>query len=315
MNLIERASRRIMGQTPAKSVVEKAAEHMGGAPGGNADIVARQPEASPIAGAVPDVSSSSSRRTQRQISVDLAQLRRMGMAPPGDQSILSDEIRMIKRPLIDNAFSSAGRIANSNLIMVTSAGPNDGKTFVASNLAMSMASDHGVRVLLVDADIAHPSVPKTFGFEASRGLIDVVDNPKVDLADVLVRTTIENLTILPAGRYVPVANELLASPKMAHFVNDIAKRYSDRIVIFDSPPLLARSEASVLARHVGQVVFVIEAERTTRSAINDALRLVDPSKFVGLVLNKTPSQFLREGFGQYNYYGRYGDGASVARKG
>lgn len=315
MNLIERASRRIMGQTPAKSVVEKAAEYMGGAPGANADIVARQPEASPIAGAVPDVSSSSSRRTQRQISVDLAQLRRMGMAPPGDQSILSDEIRMIKRPLIDNAFSSAGRIANSNLIMVTSAGPNDGKTFVASNLAMSMASDHGVRVLLVDADIAHPSVPATFGFEASRGLIDVVDNPKVDLADVLVRTTIENLTILPAGRNVPVASELLASPKMAHFVNDIAKRYGDRIVIFDSPPLLARSEASVLARHVGQVVFVIEAERTTRSAINDALRLVDQSKFVGLVLNKTPSQFLREGFGQYNYYGRYGDGASIARKG
>lgn len=303
-----------MGQTPAKSVVEKAAERLGTPQGDNPAFAPQSPEADSAATPSSDGLLTSTRRTQRQISVDLEQLRDMGMAVPGDQSILSDEIRMIKRPLIDNIFSTTGRIANANLIMVTSAGPNDGKTFVASNLAMSMASEHGIRVLLIDADIANPSIPKTFGFEASRGLIDVVDEPKVDLADVLVRTSIENLTLLPAGRHVPLANELLASSKMSRFVNEIAKRYSDRIIIFDSPPLLARSEASVLARHVGQIVFVVEAERTTRSAMNDALRLIDKNKFVGVVLNKTPSQFLREGFGQYNYYYGYGNSASAGRK-
>lgn len=312
MNLIERASRRIMALTPGKSVVEKAVERLNGVPSDGLDRPPMQPESS-VAGTIQEPSTAATRRTQRQITVDLNRLRGMGMAPPGDQSALSDEIRIIKRPLLDNAFSTAGsRPENANLIMVTSAGPNDGKTFVATNLAMSMASDHGVRVLLIDADVAHPSIPRTFGFEASRGLIDAVDDSKVDLADVLIRTSIDNLILLPAGRNVPLANELLASSKMTRFVNDIAKRYADRIVIFDSPPLLARSEASVLARHVGQIVFVVEAERTSRSAINDALRLVDQRKFIGMVLNKTPSMFLREGFGQYNYY--YGSSASLGRK-
>lgn len=321
MNLIERASRRIKGLNPEKSVVEKAAERLQSPVGDGLDVPPPlHADGNSVVGVSRDGAlAPAARRTQRQITVDLDRLRSMGMAPPGDESILGDEIRMIKRPLIDNAFSTAAsRPENANLIMVTSAGPNDGKTFVASNLAMSMASEHGVRVLLVDADMAHPCIPKMFGFTASRGLIDVVEDPKIDLADVLIRTSIENLMLLPAGRHVALAHELLASPKMAQFVNDIAKRYADRIIIFDSPPLLARSEASILARHVGQVVFVIAAEHTSKAAVSDALRLVDERKYVGVVLNKTPSAFLREGFGQYNYKYKYyynGGRAAVGRKG
>lgn len=317
MNLIERASRR-MGRNAEKSVVEKAAERLT-APASNPAAGAQTRQEVGAAGVAADGAMSAERSTQQQITVDLERLRGMGMAPPGEESVLGDEIRIIKRPLIDNVFSAtAPRLENANLIMVTSAGPNDGKTFVASNLAMSIASEHGVHVLLIDADLTHPSVPRTFGFEANRGLIDAVASATPDLTDILIRTNIDNLTLMPAGRHVALANELLASQKMGHFVNDIARRYPDRIIIFDSPPLLARSEASVLAKHVGQIVFVVEAERTTRSAITDALRLVDQQKYIGFVLNKTPSAFLREGFGQYNYnyrYGyRYGNGASAGRK-
>jgi protein-tyrosine kinase len=318
MNLIERASRRMMGLNAEKSVVEKAAERLA-APSVSAGGGAQARLAPSAAAVSADGGTSARRGTQQEIFVDFERLRGMGMAPPGEESVLGDEIRLIKRPLIDNVFSPSGpRLENANLIMVTSAGPNDGKTFVAANLAMSMASEHGVHVLLIDADLTHPSIPPTFGFRADQGLIDAVTSATPDLTNILVRTSIDNLTLMPAGRHVALANELLASPKMGHFVDDIARRYSDRIVIFDSPPLLARSEASVLARHVGQIVFVVEAERTTRSAITDALRLVDQNKYIGVVLNKTPSEFLREGFGQYNYnyrYGyRYADGASGGRK-
>src|SRR5262249_47295157 len=157
------------------------------------------------------------------------------------------------------------------------------------------ASEHEVRVLLIDADVAKPSVPRAFGFEAEDGLIDVVADPSIALADVMVRTSVENLTLLPAGRFTPLTNELMASSKMTRFVEDIAKRYNDRFILFDSPPVLARPEPAVLARHVGQVVFVVEAERTSRSTIADALRLLD-AKSVRIVLNKMPASILREGF-------------------
>ena len=308
MNLIERASRRI-GLTGEKSLVERAAQQLNAAPAAATTGTASAAPAVQTSNGngTHESSNQAPRKTQRQISIDLPKLHSAGISLPGERSILSDELRMIKRPLLDNAFSTdASRLENANLIMVASAAPSDGKTFVAANLAMSIASEHDVHVLLVDADIANPSVPKVLGFDAARGLIDVLEDPNTDLSEILVATDIDNLSILPAGRHLPLANELMASSRMTKFITDIAKRYSDRIVIFDSPPLLARPEASVLARYMGQVVFVIEAEGTSRTAINDALRLIDQRKFVGAVLNKTPSNFLREGFGQYYYYRGYG---------
>jgi receptor protein-tyrosine kinase len=218
---------------------------------------------------------------------------------------VAEEIRLIKRPLLTNAFATPKRVENANLIMVTSAGPSEGKTFVAANLALSMASEHDVHVLLIDADVAKPSVPRIFDFKAEIGLLDVVEDPSLDLADVLIRTSIEDLSILPAGRYSTLSNELLASARMVSFVNDIARRYNDRIVIFDSPPLLARTEPSVLARHVGQIVFVVQAEKTSRVAMNEALSLLGKDKLGGVVLNRTHSLYGSERFGQYyRYYNR-----------
>lgn len=313
MNIIERAGKRL-GLTPAKSLVEKAAGRLEETQALEAfppEAVVHQQQEARLAAArgparVAGASAPGARReTKRQITIDFERLRGQGFALPVDQSALAEELRLIKRPLLSAAFAQGpSEVVNSNLIMVTSANPKEGKTFIATNLALSMASEHDVHVLLIDADVANPCIPKVLDFEADTGLIDAVSDASIDLADVMIRTNIDNLIILPAGRSRPGASELLASARMTRFVNDIAKRYADRIIIFDSPPVLARSEAMVLAQHVGQVVFVVEAERTSRTAMSEALGMIGNAKLGGIVLNKTPQIPLQEGFGYYDYRNR-----------
>ena len=160
-----------------------------------------------------------------------------------------------------------------------------------------------ITVLLIDADVAQPAVPGVLGFEGDRGLLDLLVDSKLDMSEVMIRTNIENLSVLPAGRDMPNANELLASAKMEALVDDIAKRYPDRVIIFDTPPVLVRTETSVLAAHVGQVAFVIEAEHTNETAVKESLELLNGCSNIGLILNKLRSSYGTERFGQY--YGRY----------
>jgi receptor protein-tyrosine kinase len=303
MSIVERAGKRLDSQ-PSKSLVELAADRLSAmAPG---VVIA---DGTPVSDEKKHVTSAvleAERQTQRQITIDFDRLRSMGFALPADQSAIAEEIRLIKRPLLSIALSqSVPPRENPNVIMVTSAAPNEGKTFIATNLALSMTSEHDIHVLLVDADVAKPSIPRVFAFEAETGLVDAVANDAIDFADILVRTNIENLTILPAGRARPGTSELLASARMARFVTDLSRRYPNRIIIFDSPPVLARSEPIVLAKHVGQVVLVVEAERTSRTAIDEALALLGPGRVGGVVLNKAPHVIGHEGFGQ-GYYGYYG---------
>jgi len=311
MNIIERAGKRL-GLTPGKSLVEKAAERFEAAELGAAAVPPARPAESVVATAARGAARVAAgagvgarRETRRQTTIDFDRLRDQGFALPVDQSALAEELRLIKRPLLSAAFAQGPTaLENSNLIMVTSANPKEGKTFIAVNLALSMASEHDVHVLLIDADVANPSIPAVLGFDGDTGLIDAVSDTSIDLADVMIRTNIDNLIVLPAGRPRPGASELLASARMTRFVNDIAKRYADRIIIFDSPPVLARSEAMVLAQHVGQVVFVVEAERTSRTAVSEALGMIGNAKLGGVVLNKTPQIPLQEGFGYYEYRNR-----------
>lgn len=296
MNIIERAGKQL-GLNVSKSLVEKAAERlMAGEPGGMPVRDASPPERAhpqPVA-----VAAFGRRETRRRITLDFDALRARGFALPGDQSPLAEEMRLIKRPLLSAAFAKPPAVNHANLIMVTSANPAEGKTFTAANLAFSMASEHEVRVLLVDADVAKPTMPDVLGFEAETGLMDVVADA-VELAEVLVRSNVPNLTILPAGKPRPGASELLASARMARFLEEIGTRYADRIVIFDTPPMRARSEPLILAPHVGQIVFVVEAERTSRVAVTEALASIG-AKLGGIVLNKaapTPS------YGYGYYYG------------
>ncbi len=246
------------------------------------------PESAPAAEA-PAAPASAPRRTTGMVELDLARMHAMGLVTAaGGRTTLVEDFRIIKRPLLKRAFAARGPGDKpGNLIMITSSLPGEGKTFCSINLAMSIAMELDHTVLLIDADVARPSVLRTLGLPAQRGLMDLLLDDKLDMADVMLRTNVNTLTILPAGSNNPRATELLASQAMTTFVYEIANRYPDRIVIFDSPPLLLTSEAHVLANHMGQIALVVEAEGTTQHAVKESLRQLEGCNNVNLIYNKT----------------------------
>ena len=243
---------------------------------------------------------SGGKASRAPLKIDHDRLRQQSIiTPDGARSQIGDSFRRVKRQILANV-ANPGAAAATNLVMVTSSLPGEGKTFCAANLAISIAMEMDRTVLLVDADVARPSVPRTLGVEVGKGLLDVLLDPSIDLADVMCRTDIEKLSILPAGTGHQHANELLASDRMRALIEEMAKRYHDRVIIFDSPPLLAATEASVLATHMGQIIMVVEAGRTTEPELKEALRGIESCNIVGVLLNKggAPST----GY----YYGAYG---------
>ena len=238
----------------------------------------------------------------KSVTIDLQRMREGGMiAPDGDKTPLAEEFRVIKRPLLKNAFGSGASIRNGNLIMVTSAFPREGKSFCAINLAMSIAMERDRTVLLVDADVARPSIPQKFGIAPDVGLMDVLLDSHVSLSDAIVRTNVNKLALLPAGRPHRQATELLASEAMANLLAELSERYSDRIVIFDSPPLLVTTEARTLAANMGQIVMVVESDNTTHEALREALATIESCDVVGMVLNKGRRSNPGDSYGYYGY--------------
>ena len=249
--------------------------------------------------------SAPSNDTYQELSEE--RLRRNGFLSRQDErNQLAEEFRIIKRPILENAFGPPSRlISHGNLVMVTSAAPSEGKTYCSINLALSIAREVNRTVLLVDADVARPALPGALGLGARLGLLDVLLDQHASLPDVLIRTNIPNLSLLPAGGSHRLSTELLASEGMARLVMEMSERYPDRIIIFDSPPLLATSEASVLASHMGQVLLVVESERTPASAVERALEQLEPCEVVLTLLNKARGTLGSE-YG-YSYYGGYGN--------
>jgi len=234
--------------------------------------------------------------------LDLTRFRQLGGITPNEEKTqIAEEFRMIKRPLITNAFNQGPlQIKNGNLIMVTSALAGEGKSFCAINLAMSIAMELDHTVLLVDADVARPTIPKYLGLQAKKGLLDLLLEDKLDLADVMLKTNVEKLSILTSGKRSRHATELLASQSMSLLLADIAKRYSDRIIIFDSPPLLLTTESHVLASQMGQIVMVVEAEKTPKKAVIEALRQIESCDVINFIYNKS-RVFAGERYYGYQY--------------
>lgn len=236
----------------------------------------------------------------REVIIDLERLHAVGMVTPDrPRSAIAEEFRVIKRPVLKNVLDRD--ILNPNLIMVTSALPGEGKSFTALNLAISVAMELDHTVLLVDADVSKPSILNVLGLQPERGLMDVLSEKNYDLSSSLLRTNIPKLSILPAGMPHARATELLASEAMNRLLDDMAARYSDRVIIFDSPPLIPTTEARVLATHMGQVLMVVEAGRTSNAALRQALGTIEACPIKLMVLNKA-----RDG-GPGGYYG-YGYG-------
>ena len=243
----------------------------------------------PAARAQPAAPAKPRKQSTKRVELDLNRMRDMGMVTAaGGRTMLVEDFRIIKRPLIKRAFAEPveGEMPG-NLIMITSSLPGEGKTYCAINLAMSIAMELDHTVLLIDADVARPSVLRTLGLPAQPGLMDILLDDKLDLADVMLRTNVDTLSLLSAGTSSPRATELLASQSMSTFLHEIAHRYPDRIVIFDSPPLLLTSEAHVLATNMGQIVLVVESETTTQHAVKESLRQLEGCSNVNLIYNKT----------------------------
>jgi protein-tyrosine kinase len=245
----------------------------------------------------------SARRVSPSVEIDLARLAHQGyLAPEQVRSDLALEFRHIKRPLLANAADRNGEGSRNSLIMITSALPSEGKTFCAINLAMSMAMEVDTSALLVDADVIRPSVLDRLGLQSqARGLMDVLTDDKLDLADVMLRTNVPKLSILPAGTRNMMSTELLASAAMDRLLVELATRYSDRIIILDAPPLLLTTESRVLASRVGQVVVVVDSENTTTSKVAQAFAAVEDCPLVMSILNKCAGPEHRHGYYGYEY--------------
>lgn len=242
------------------------------------------------------------------LNIDTEKLKQLGYICPDDMaSQIAEEYRIIKRPILLNAFGKgAVPIENGNLIVTLSAEPGEGKTFTALNLALSIAMEKNTTILLVDTDVTNPSLSRIFCMEDQPGLLDVLSDNLIDVSNIIHKTNIPTLSVIPAGRGNPHAAELLSSQNMYEFVNEIVDRYADRIVLFDAPPILAASHASILAHTAGQVMLVVEAGKTLQSTIKEAISKIDSDKVIGLILNK--SRQVHKG-GYYGYYGSYGHGA------
>lgn len=241
-----------------------------------------------------------------RVIVDRDKLREAGLiVPDGPVTGISEEFRIIKRQLLLAAKGDAKHMAvpYGERILVCSAHPDEGKTFCALNLALSIAAEKDHEVLLVDADFAKPSILSSLGLEGRKGLMDALADPQLPVEDCIIHTDIPGLAILPAGEQTNNDTEYLASARTKQVLNRLTQHNPTRIVIFDSPPALSASPASVLATHVGQVVMVVKADETTETALRDALGLLTGCDHIQLLLNNTKFSPTGRNFGAYYGYG------------
>ena len=244
---------------------------------------------------------------RKVLKIDLDSLRKAGVvAPSGDQRLIADQFREIKRPLIAHAFGRrATKVPDGHLIMISSAVPGEGKTFTAVNLALSMAQERDHSVLLVDGDIVKPHISEIFGMSGDPGLLDLLEDGSIEPNSLVCPTSIEGLSILPAGGRRANTTELLASSRMDAVISGLVSPDKERIVLFDSGPLLVTSESKIIASIVGQIVLVVRAEGTEQGVVDDAIDALGEEKAVSLILNQARS--VRDGqvYGHTDSSSRY----------
>jgi exopolysaccharide/PEP-CTERM locus tyrosine autokinase len=235
------------------------------------------------------------------VPIERGTLRAAGLlAPQEDLQLMVRQYRKIKQPLIARAIGrGAPRAPKGYLIMIASAMSGEGKTFTAVNLALSMALEKDLRVLLVDADVAKPQLSHVLGRGDAPGLLDALRDPGLDVESLICPTDLSTLSFLAAGTSSEDATELLASARMEQLAAELGRNDEQRVVIFDSPPLLQTTESPALARMAGQVVVVVRAEFTPQPVLLDALKSLEKHPSVSLVLN----QSIRTVTSAYYYYG------------
>lgn len=317
-SLIERAAAHLKRRNEAQAAQPLAAN----GDWGNAAAPVQQPRAQrpqqQAAAAMPQAEPTAPPRRQRraapqpestshsrQVSIDRGALRQHGIAlPSAGRSRVAEEFRIVKRQIVAKFLDEVDgdpEAARNRVIMVTSAKPGEGKTFAAINLALSIASEQDLKVLLIDLDTRHHAMQDMMGIPAGRGLTDLLSNPDVDFADVVLRTNMPNLAVMPAGHPDNRGPELLSSKRTREMFEEMTQRYSDRFIIFDAPSCLASSDPATLASIVGQVVFVVEADQTQQEEVEAGVALVRACPNISLLLNKVRASATDQ-FGSYSNY-------------
>lgn len=237
----------------------------------------------------------------RTAKVNRADLIDQGFVMP-DAAItaLAEEFRIVKRTLLLNAIGPTA-LPHGRRILVCSAQANEGKTFCAVNLALSMANERDIEVLLIDGDFAKPTVLSTLGIEGPVGLMDALADPGIDVETLVIKTDIGALSVLPSGKYTNEATELIAADRTRQIIERLSAK-PNRIILFDSPPALAASPASVLAYHVGQILLVVRADKTGEAELRDAVLLLGGCEEVQLLLNGARFAPNARRFGSYYGY-------------
>jgi exopolysaccharide/PEP-CTERM locus tyrosine autokinase len=241
-----------------------------------------------------------------EVRIDRAMLAEKGMLVPGAPvGALAEEFRLIKRQLLLTAQEVAkgpmGQRART--ILVGSGKPGEGKTFCTINLAISLAAERDVEILLVDADFAKPDVMASLGLDDDAvGFLDILADPTIDPETCVIRTDVPQLSLLPVGERTHADTELLASRRTEEVLDRLLAANPKRLIVFDTPPALAASPASVLALLVGQVMLVVRADRTTESDVREAVALLDGCERIQLILNAVSYSPGRGRFG--SYYGQ-----------
>lgn len=221
--------------------------------------------------------------------VSLADASRNSNAELLDQTLIvyhkpqSVEAELFKVLRTNILFPPTG--APPRTILITSALPGDGKSFVSSNLAISMAQSVEEHVLLIDGDLRKPAIHNRFGFKKVAGLSDYLAHGD-DIGGVLLKTPVGKLTILPAGEPPVNPSELMSSKKMKELLKEVRSRYDDRYVIIDSPPPNMASETNAIAKYVDGVVVVVRAQKTPKDAVADTIEKIGKEKLIGIVLNQ-----------------------------
>jgi len=271
------------------SLIERAAERLAEEPPRPEPATAPDTENRPAA----------AEKESPKVKIDFDRLAESGHLTPNQmRSHLAEQVRLIKRSVLQTLAQED--VERGNLIMVASACPGEGKSFTALNLAISLACDVDYHVLLVDADFERPAVLDRLGVRDRPGLMDVLTDRSADLSEIIFRTNLERLSVIGPGRPDDMSPELLGGQRMRELTKEMADRYSDRLIVFDTPPLLSSTAPAMLAEHLGQVVYIVEADVTPREMIEQALERLPPNCAVNMVLNKGRASL---GSNKYSYYG------------
>ncbi len=259
----------------------------------------------------------------KPFDLDFARLETLGHYHPSAESTqLALELRAVKRRLLRRigflrssgerqAFRMPGR--QRNLILVTSTRAGEGKTYMAVNLALSLAVEDQIETLLVDADIPRPRVRARFDLPRGLGLADWLTDPSLDAESLCFRAGQAPLSILPEGAPAERATELFATETSQRLWTALSTADRDRLVIIDAPPVLATTEAVVLAKYVDEIVFVVEANATAEPAAAAAIdELLDVNPNVSLVLNRCLIGAGGSHYQSYEYYDRGQDASPEA---